>query len=248
MAETTCENYGQNLKSLLECLVSQQGVAVAEFVQGKIDALVSVHGVDIEALQNAIAAINAELDADDSLVAGILNQLAELQTAVQNNTVSINAANTAITDAVNSFNTAISEERTYVDNQIQNILNQLHDAYDDSEVRALIQANVEAISGERQERIDAILAVEALVAKNSSDIVELKAGLEANAAAIATNASGLAALTTVVNTLRTELEAQIAGVAACLDKVVSALDLVSCEGLTNSFKAGLAAGGSSSGL
>ena len=245
---TTCENYGATLKSLLECLVEKQGVAVADYVQQQIETLTSIHGVDIEALQNAINAINAELDADDSTLAGILNTINEMQTAIQNNTVSISQVNQAVTNAVSDFNTAITNEHNFVTGEISRIEALLHDAYDDSELRDLIAANVTAISGERQERIDAILAVEALVAKNSADIVELKAGLETNAANIAQNATGLAALTSTVNAIKAELEAKIQAVSNCVDSIVSALDSISCDALAAGFSNGLSMGGSSSGL
>lgn len=246
---TTCDNYGAKLRELLECLVEKQGVAVAEYVNGKIQEVVNVHGVDITELTNKINLINQELDSDDVALQGILNSIAALQTATTNNQVSVAQANQAITNAIADFNTKIAAERTHIDSEIARLEGLMHDAYDDSELRTLIANNVTAITGERETRVAEIARLEGLIVANKADIDLLKTSVADNAAATAANATGLAALTTVVNDLKTSLEAQIAAVASCLNNVVSAIDGLSCDALAQGFKNGLAmGGGSSSGL
>lgn len=240
---TTCENYGAKLKELLECLVEKQGVAVAEYVSGKIQEVVDVHGVDITELTNKINIINQELDQDDVALQGILDAIAALQTATANNQVSITAANTAITNAISNFNSQIAAERAHVDAEIARLEALMPTAYDDTELRTLITNNMNAITGERDARVAEIARLEGIITTNTADIATAKTDIAANTAAIAQNATGLAALTSTVATLRAELEAQITAVSNCLNNVISALDTLSCDALADGFKAGLAMGG-----
>ena len=242
---TNCNEYTDKLKSLLECLVEKQGLAVAEYVNDEVMNLVNINSVDINELTNKINLINQELDSDDVQLNGILQAISDLQTATGNNTISIQQAQTAISDAISSFNQAIANERSFVESEISRIEALIPNGYDDSEIRTMIQNAVTAINGERSERVAEIARVEGLVVQNSADIALMKTEIADNTAAIATNATGLAALTTVVNTVKAELEAKINAVADCLTAIVSGIDSISCDSLAASFRAGLAAGGSS---
>lgn len=218
---TECELKGQALVDLLSCFAQQSGVATAEFVNNKIQEVIGVHGVDVNELAAKIALINAELDADDVAFQGLLDAVTALQTAVANNSSSITTVNNALTSAVAGLEASIASERARVNAELARIEALITPHYDDTEVRALIQANLEAIGSEAATRAAAVTRLEGLIAANSTEIEALKTAVASNVAAIAANNSAIqaavadiAAVQTAVAALQTAVANNTSNIAA----------------------------------
>lgn len=248
---TECELKGQALVDLLSCFAQQSGAATAEFVNTKIEEVINVHGIDLTEISNKISIINAELDADDVAFQGILDAIAALQTSVANNQTSIADVNTALTQGIAGLQASINTERARVNSElarIEALIPTVHAPYDDTEVRALIQANIEAIGSEAATRTAEIARLEGLIANNSSSISALQTAVAANVTAINANAASISSLEAVVAANKAATDAKIAEVEACFDAFFGVIEATTCESLTNAFKAGLNAGNQSSGL
>lgn len=251
MSLENCNDHAQQLIDLMSCFAQKQGQLTAQYVNGKIQEVVDVHGVDLTELSNKIALINAELDADDVAFQGLLNAITALQTSVANNQTSITNVNSTLTSAINGLQNSIATEQARVNAElarIEALIPVVHAPYDDTEVRELIAANLSAIGSESANRIAEIARLEAIIATNSTDITNLKAGVAANVAALATMQGVVDALSSTVTSAVAALNARIDGVEACLNGFFNTLASASCDDIAAAFSTGLAAGNGSGAL
>ena len=244
---TNCGAEGQKLVDLFSCFAQNMGAQTAAHVQTKINELVDLHDLDIETLHQHITNINAELAADDTALQGILDAIAALQVSVANNSTSISQVNTALSQAVTALEASIQAERAYVDSEIARLESLMPNAYDDSELRSLIQANVEAIGSEAATRASEIARVEALVSANTAEIQVVKDGLAANAAAISALTTRVSDLETAVAANKAEADAKFVAIDACMNGFFSALDSASCDAIGQAFSLGLSNGNNGNG-
>lgn len=238
----------------MSCLAQKQGAMTAEFVNSKIQDVINVHGVDVSELAAQIALINAELDVNETVdgqqqtaLTGILNSITALQTSVANNTTSITDVQNTITSAVAGLQASIATERAHVDAEVARLEGlissiEIPAPYDDSEVRALIQANVEAIGSESATRIAEVARLEGLIAANKTDIDGLKVSVAANAAEIASVKSAVESLSSAVTAGLAAVNARVDSVDACLDAFFNTMNSANCDVIAGSFQSGLNSG------
>ena len=247
---TNCGAAGQALVDLMSCFAQNAGAQVANHVNTKIAEVVDLHDVDLSALHAQIQLILGELAENEivdgeqtTALNGILTAITNLQTSVANNSTSITQVQDALTSAVSALENSLAAEHAFTVSEIARLESLITPHYDDAEVRALIQANLEAIGSESTARAAADAALQALIEGNSAEIEQLKT-------ALATNASNIAALTTRVSDLEGVVAANAAaanarmdGIDACLTGFFDALDSASCEAIGNAFALGLSNGG-----
>lgn len=253
MSLENCNDHAQGLIDLMSCFAQKQGQLTAQYVNGKIQEVVDIHGVDLTALHAQIEAIMGELASNEivdgeqtTALNGILNAISNLQTAVANNQTSITNVNSTLTTAINSLETSIANEQARVNAElarIEALIPTVHQPYNDTEVRELIAANLAAIGSESATRISEIARLEAIIATNSADIENLKAGVAANVSALAALQGVVDALSATVTSAIAAVNARIDGVEACLNGFFNTLSSASCDDIAAAFSTGLAAGG-----
>ena len=241
----------------MSCFAQTAGSQVATHVNNRIADLVNLHNVDLEALNQQITLILGEL-AENTVVDGeqttalqnILNSITALQTSVANNATSITSVTDLVNQSVAALESSIQAERAHTDAEVARLesLIATHQNYDDAELRAAIQANVEAIGSESAVRATEIARVEALIAANTAEINTLKTALAANASAISALQTSVADLTATVAANKAEADAKFASVDACLNGFMGAISAASCEQISNAFALGLSSGNQQQGL
>lgn len=243
-----CQDNATQLIDLLGCLAQKMGAETASYVNTKIEEITSIHDVDLEQLANQITIINNELDADDTALQGILDAITALQTSVSNNQTSItnvqNTVNTAITNLQNS----IATEQSRVNSElarIEALIPTVHVPYDDTAIRGLIQANLEAIGSESATRVSEIARLEGLITSNTTSITQLQTSVAENTTRISTLRTDVDALIATVAANAAAINARVDSVELCMDSFFNTLNAASCETIAGYFTAGLNAGGSS---
>lgn len=252
-----CGAQGQALVDLMSCFAQNMGQQVATHVQTKIGEVVDLHDVDLSALHQQITLIMGEL-AENEVVDGeqstalqnILNAITNLQTSVANNSTSITQVSDALGQAVTALENSIAAERAYVDSEVARVIAlipEVHDPYDDQELRELIQANLTAIGSESAARAAEVTRLEGLISANAASIEEVKVSLAANAAKISALETSVADLASTVAANKAAADAQFAAIDACMNGFFGALDGASCDAIGNAFALGLSSGNNGQG-
>ena len=252
-----CGSSGQALVDLMSCFAQSAGAQVASHVNTRINEVINLHDVDLSELHNQIQLILGELaenevvDGEQSTaLQGILTAISDLQSSVANNSTSITQVQTALTQAVAALEASLVAERAYTDSRIAEVIAMIpdvHDPYNDTELRDLIAANVTAIGSESAARKAADAALQALIETNASEIEGLKVSLATNAAAISALQTTVADLASTVAANKAEADAKFVAIDACMNGFFSAIDNASCDAISQAFALGLSNGNNGNG-